>query len=160
MQRQKADKLPDGDRVTKAGRRPVLDALKKHDLELLLSFGVSQKEAARCVGVCPRTVRRALKTDPNFNRSYCAARTAGKARLLGNIHHAGSRNWRASAWLLERLWPDEFGRRQPTTFSRDHIVSFMESVADLVAGYVPKHKLPEFAKRAEQHFEALEQSAH
>ncbi|HBJ82967.1 MAG TPA: hypothetical protein DDZ88_03645 [Verrucomicrobiales bacterium] len=31
---------------------------------------------------------------------------------LSYIHQAASRDWRAAAWMLERRFPDEFGREQ------------------------------------------------
>ncbi len=35
-----------------------------------------------------------------------------KMKLLGTIHTATVDNWTAAAWLLERLHPDEFARRE------------------------------------------------
>lgn len=32
-----------------------------------------------------------------------------------NIKMAGSRDWKASAWWLERTRPDDYGKRQPVT---------------------------------------------
>ncbi len=44
-----------------------------------------------------------------FMRERDRARARVKADLLGNIREAQA-NWQASAWLLERKFPKEFGR--------------------------------------------------
>ena len=39
-----------------------------------------------------------------------------KTSLVNNIIKAGKeKDWKAHAWLLERRYPDEYGRKEPTT---------------------------------------------
>lgn len=54
-----------------------------------------------------------------------------KATLLEKIQFASldPRNWTAAAWLLERLHPDEFGRKTRLEISR---VPWREEVIDLI----------------------------
>ncbi len=54
-----------------------------------------------------------------------------KALLVERIRKAGQdpRNWTANAWLLERLHPDEFGRKTRLEISR---VPWREEVVDLI----------------------------
>ncbi len=127
-----------------------MDAMKKHDLVVLLSTGMTQKEAAGYVGVDARSIRRELKRDPDFANDYGRAQTAGKFRLLSLINAAAGRgNWHAAAFLLERLWPEEFGRRAAESFSKADVTAIAGSLADVAAEFVPKEKLPALRSRCD-----------
>jgi hypothetical protein len=61
----------------------------------------------------------------NFYRGCKKAVTEGKMRLNQRIWAAASRgNWKAAAWMLERKWPNEYGKRTHVTIE--------ESTGDLV----------------------------
>lgn len=40
------------------------------------------------------------------------AQEEGKNSLVTGIREHGKKNWQAMAWLLERMYPSEFGRRE------------------------------------------------
>lgn len=73
------------------------------------------RTASECCGVAARTVRdwlqRAL-TEKGFSAFAAAvsrARARGRVTLINCI--VAAKDWRADAWLLTRLAPDEFSER-------------------------------------------------
>jgi hypothetical protein len=46
---------------------------------------------------------------PRGARPWCA-RARGKIRLVKLVTDAALTDWRSAAWLLERRWPNEYGR--------------------------------------------------
>jgi hypothetical protein len=93
------------------GRPPIFDAVKQHTFLRLVSVGFSTRRAARLVGVSPSTVREKARTSLPFACGYEDAKAQAIPALAENVFHAGKRSWRASAWLLERLRPSQFGHR-------------------------------------------------
>jgi transposase len=105
----------------------VIDAIEK---------GHSTTMAAQAGGISRRTLydwvdkgeaaRDALETDPDakltpfdqeylwFLEQYEKAQLERKKTLLSRIEDAGSDagKWQANAWLLERLYPDEFSMKR------------------------------------------------
>jgi hypothetical protein len=97
--------------MPRTGRPQIFDNVKQQVYLRLLAGGYSPREAARHVGVSASTVREKKRTSPAFNKAYDEAKAQAIPTLLETIHSAGQRSWRASAWLLERLRPNHFGRR-------------------------------------------------
>lgn len=87
----------------------ICGAVQKH---------LSLEDACDLAGVDPETVRRWIvkgekqKSGPHavFVGELKKARAFGKMDLLGKIGDDPS--WQAKAWILERRYPGEFGRRQ------------------------------------------------
>lgn len=48
----------------------------------------------------------------DFRDTAIAARTESKVGHVLNLHNAGKKHWQASAWYLERSYPEQFGRRR------------------------------------------------
>jgi hypothetical protein len=97
--------------MPRTGRPPVFDNLKQQVYLRLLAGGYSPRDAARHVGVSASTVREKKRASPAFAAAYDEAKAQAVPTLLETIHQSGQRSWRASAWLLERLRPAQFGRR-------------------------------------------------
>jgi transposase len=107
-----------------AGRPSKLTPQRRDDLTLMLAHGVPVGVAARSVDVSPRSVRRWLAegdlrervaelrstrlraTLPEGDATSAAQR---EARLCVLILKASEHDWRASAWWLERRWPERWG---------------------------------------------------
>lgn len=47
-----------------------------------------------------------------FFEAIKKAQEEGKSNLVTSIKEHGKKNWQALAWLLERMYPKEFGRRE------------------------------------------------
>jgi transposase len=88
------------------------------DLVVLLAARVPVEVAARSVNVSRRTLDRWLR-QPDLRVRVEQARVAGpqatdalsEARAVVLILRAAQTDWRASAWWLERRWPERWGRR-------------------------------------------------
>ena len=88
------------------------------DLVLLLAARVPVEVAARSVNVSRRTLERWLR-QPDLRARVEQARAAGpqatdalsEARAVVLILRAAQTDWRASAWWLERRWPERWAER-------------------------------------------------
>jgi len=98
-----------------AGRPSKLTPERRDDLTLMLAHGVPVGVAARSVGVSARSVRRWLAEGDlreRVDEVRAAERHAdatSEARLVVLILRATEHEWRASAWWLERRWPERWG---------------------------------------------------
>jgi hypothetical protein len=71
--------------------------------------GLSQKFASKLAGIHPSTLKDWRDSDPLFARELEAARAEFVQKHVGRIDNHSKRNWMASAWLLERTEPRDFG---------------------------------------------------
>jgi hypothetical protein len=107
-----------------AGRPSKLTPERRDDLTLMLAHGVPVGVAARSVDVSPRSVRRwlnegdlrgrvaELRAARRVETDDSAARL--EARLAVLILKASEHDWRASAWWLERRYPEHWGAERMT----------------------------------------------
>lgn len=68
--------------------------------------------AARLCGVNPDSVHRWRQEDPDFNEAVEEAVEFQVAVLTRKVDQASDTDWKAAAWRLERLRPDEFGSKR------------------------------------------------
>jgi hypothetical protein len=82
----------------------------------MVSVGCSVRRAAKLCGCTEAAVRYREKTDPDFQRRMLESKQIREVSPLRQIREAGTKSWRAAAWLLERVDPQEYGdRRLPPT---------------------------------------------
>jgi transposase len=101
-----------------AGRPSKLTEERADDLVVLLAARVPVAVAARSVNVSRRTLDRWLRRS-DLRARVEQARAAGpestdamtEARAVVLILRAAQTDWRASAWWLERRWPERWGPR-------------------------------------------------
>ena len=99
-----------------AGRPSKLTREVEADLTLLLAEGVPVKLAAAATNVSPRSVRRWLN-EGDLRERVAEVRAAERSssdatdetRLVVLLLRAAQTDWRASAWMLERRWPERWG---------------------------------------------------
>lgn len=83
-----------------------------------LSLGATRRLSCECAGLSHNTFSEWMRDNPDFADAVSKAEGAAGLRALANIQAAARGNernpaqWTASAWLLERTRPDEYGRRQ------------------------------------------------
>jgi hypothetical protein len=87
---------------------------KKHPIttKVLLEAirnGLNRTFAAKLAGIDPHTLKVWRDSDPLFARELEAARAEFVQKHVGRIDNHSKRNWMASAWLLERTEPRDFG---------------------------------------------------
>ena len=100
------------------GRREKCTAEAIERAVELKGRGVNDVDVARCIGVRADTLskwRNDPKTDNQRRMAEALDQAEGdyKAALLGIImRDAQERDWKAAAWLLERKYPNEYGKAQ------------------------------------------------
>lgn len=79
----------------------------------LAEVGITQGVIALSLGVSDKTFSSWLRDKPDFRLAFYQARTRGAETCLNRIRAscAGKDNhdWRASAWVLARMFPSEYG---------------------------------------------------
>ena len=76
-------------------------------IQAFMQGATTIEEAAKRADVSESTVHR-WKQDKRFGNLCTAARLSTRDKLVSRIDIAGSTDWKANAWLLERLYRDEF----------------------------------------------------
>jgi transposase len=111
----------------KTGRRQKLNKELIKEMSKYISNGLSNKDAAVLCDVSEaifyrwmsdaeddiKSGKKTLKVE--FFESIKKARIKHKAWHIRNINISAEKNWTASAWRLERQWPEEFGRKDRIT---------------------------------------------
>ncbi len=119
--------------MAKPGRKPVLDEAKLREVVALASLGCKIHMAARYVGCSKRTVEREFEKNEDFRERLIKAQVGSQATPLDALRKAAGTHWRAAAWLLERGFPDEFGRHPsgavPVWFVKNFISRIIQAVA-------------------------------
>ena len=96
--------------------------------EAIRLYGHTDTAAAAKYGVRASTVSRWKRENEDFATDLEAARAEFKETILAEIRGAtkrdGTLDWRAHAWILERTFPDEYGRRtrkppEPVPYAHD-----------------------------------------
>jgi len=125
--------------VAKCRRKPLLDEVKKAEIIAILSVGCSRQTAAKYVGCSPATICRTAQREPEFSKQL--RQTEGNQELgyLKNIKRAAQqeRYWRAAAWVLERKFPNDYGRRGPDVITVGQITEVLARFAEIITEEVP-----------------------
>ncbi len=126
------------------GRPELLDAAKRRTVVALLANGSSRRIAAKVVGCSPSTITRTAARDPEFADEIAHAQYATEVRILRALNNAATqeRYWRAGAWLLERLNPEDFALRAPDSYTTEQVFQTVATMAKLIADELPQeHRL-------------------
>jgi hypothetical protein len=77
----------------------------------LLRYGATVEDAARSEGLAPSTVWEWARRKPEFAEQIERAKGDFVTQNLRHMNLAAMRgSWQASAWLLEHIVPDRFGK--------------------------------------------------
>ncbi len=129
-------------RIRRRGRPCGLTPQKEKCLFNAIRQGLTYRQAAALAGISYMTFNRwkkrgALDDAPPELRDFCdhIAEAEAKAALacVSTISKAGRRDWRASAWILERRYPEDWGRREYVPPAPP-----APSIYDLMEDYPPK----------------------
>jgi|GEM_PF-1751403 hypothetical protein len=85
----------------RGGRPTVLTPEIKDRIELLLSVGMSRRQAAAYVGIDHTTLVKAAARDPEFRLTLQIAEEQATVNPLLTILSEARKNWRAAAWFLK-----------------------------------------------------------
>ncbi len=75
-----------------------------------IETGLSIESACKLVGI-HRSTFYEWRERPEISSQIDRALAVAEAALLGSIREAGRGDWRASAWILERRYPESWSRR-------------------------------------------------
>lgn len=93
--------------------------------------------AARLCGVNPDSVHRWRQEDPDFDEAVEEAIEFQIAVLTRKVDQASDTDWKAAAWRLERLRPDEFGAKREVSVTTQsngiaEVIAMIEQTNDSV----------------------------
>ena len=99
-------------------RRTKFTKQTRERLLELLALGASKKAACESAGISYELLRRWERKGEagegpfvGFVASLKKANCEAYQKALASIVKAGEKQWQASAWFLERRYPDEFSKR-------------------------------------------------
>lgn len=98
----------------------------------IVSVGGTRMTAAAYVGSTVEAILYAALVDQDFRRRLRRAEFDMEVVHLANIRKGGEKNWRASAWLLERAYPDRYARPTPAAVSIDRAEAALRGFAAVV----------------------------
>ncbi len=124
-------------------RRRARDLRVKKSAQLLdeilrtIREGQPITRAARLCGVNPDSVHRWRQEDPDFNEAVEEALEFQIAVLTRKVDQASDTDWKAAAWRLERLRPDEFGAKREVSVTTQsngiaEVIAMIEQTNDSV----------------------------
>lgn len=87
-----------------------LSAEKSAKIMLAWASGAKYADACRAAGLTNDQIR-SLRRDQDWMAAYEQARADFIARSLQSIDAHGQQDWKATAWLLERIMPEKFSKR-------------------------------------------------
>ena len=115
------------------GRPRVLaDLEKRRTVCAMISVGAGIEAASRHVGCSTSTIRREAQRDEAFARQLQEAETAAELMPLRMVRQAAESQWRAAAWLLERICPERFARRPADSVAPDELKGLLDKAATVL----------------------------
>ena len=115
------------------GRPRALNDLKRRQICDLTAEGLNLQQAARHVQCSTRTIRREMRRNPEFGDEVRRNENFAQINPLSALQRAVHHNWRAAAWLLERLFPDRFARKPRTSaFGKRQVRQLLDEVLQIV----------------------------
>jgi hypothetical protein len=97
--------------MAKRGRKTLYTPERVEALIKALEAGLPHSQACDIVGLGHRTFYAWKASKPEFASEVARAEAKVVVDLLGIINRASEQHWQAAAWILERRWPERWGRR-------------------------------------------------
>jgi hypothetical protein len=114
------------------GRPRTFDAEKQETYCVLVRAGCSRAGAARLLNLSRQTVLNAIHADSGFAERVSLAERQCEALALTNIARAGTKSWRASAWLVERRGRSRRRARAPSVAAVLKNRRFLREITKLI----------------------------
>jgi hypothetical protein len=139
------------DKVSKT----IQDTLLKSKLVLYLERGLSIEDASKLVGISKYKLG-ILRSDPEFEDFIEQCSVKCEADNLANIKEAGDMGqWQASSWMLERLYPDKYGKKDTIRHEYElKLNSFMQLIFNAINSLDQTHRSAFYAKLRELNVES------
>lgn len=91
--------------------------------EVVLNYlrdGMSLRDSCALAGVSRRRFHQWVSEDSALSAQVKKARLDSKLVHVRNIRNHAQEDWKASAWLLERMFPKEFSKRTVIELPKTH----------------------------------------
>lgn len=128
-------------KVTLRSKRKKINKLnvKKTKMAKYLSKGLKVTEAALLADVS-KTELAEMRSDVSFEEFIKMSQAKLEEEHLENISDAGSLGtWQASAWMLERLFPDKYGKKDTIEHKYEiKMITFQNVVLDVINECAPQ----------------------
>ena len=136
----------------------ALDDDKKAMVIVLVGQGASRREAASLVKCHHTTIGRTAARDGAFGAKLAQVESAAHLEAGDMIRRAASdpKYWRAAAWMLERRNPEDYARRDPTTFTADQVTTLLASFCNEARSLVPQEKAADLERLFEDVLDEIE----
>lgn len=92
--------------------------------------GLTVKDACAITGISRQTLYNHLEKDEQFRIEYDKAIVAFKLKHLRNVESASANDWKASAWILERKFKEEFSLRTELVGKDGEDLNFQVKIMD------------------------------
>lgn len=118
-------------------RKPIeLDEARRGRLLAALEAGATLRMAAAAAGVSEDTLSRWRRNRPGLQAEMDQAEAQGAVKALEQIRAAAQGGaWQAAAWMLERRYPNEYGRRTPAAENVNELETVRGWLSESVARY-------------------------
>lgn len=120
---------------------------QKTQICAMAGVGCSLRTATRLAGCADSTVRSLLRRDRAFENRYRKSLQSCELMALRHVQLAGEKNWRAAAWLLERMRPNDYGSPKPDIMTPHQAQLVLSQMGEIKVREV---KNPEDRRRARQ----------
>ncbi len=122
--------------------KPKLDDIRRREICAILAVGGTRTLAASYVGCHVETIRNTASRDPDFALQLRKAEISPEIAYLRSLQTAAqdSKQWRAAAWALERLFPDRYGPRKAQAITISQMTEILNALGTIVADEVPVKK--------------------
>ena len=118
--------------------KPISE-IKQREILALLSVGCSRRTAARYVNCIQKAIDELAQTNPDFAEKLRRAEANLEIESIKNMFNAAKqeKNWRASAWLLERKSPQEFLKKKPDVIPAGLLDTLLNRIVTLLIEECP-----------------------
>jgi len=125
--------------VAKLGRPPVLDEIKQREIVAIISMGCSRRTAAQYVGCAHSTIQYTAEHNEKFAEKLERAQIQAVVTHVKNINAAAKKPqyWRAAAWVLERLMPNEYAAPHPNVITAEQMSRLLAYLSRIIVDEVP-----------------------
>ena len=123
---------------------PVLDDFCKRLIIRGISRGYTRTKMAAMVGCAVSTIMRTAERDPQFFADLAQAEAAFLNGSIDTLYHSAcqEKNWRAAAWVAERLDPDRFGRTPPRSRTIPQMLELIGKLLTRICDQLPEEQVP------------------
>jgi hypothetical protein len=120
------------------GRPRLIDAAAKRKILASVRMLGSFKQAAARHGIHYNTLYRAAKADATFGDALDLAREQCISDSVRAIRKAGSDDWKAHAWFLERTFTARFGRKHADSMTPEQVAASIQQAFAIAFAAVPE----------------------